>query len=553
MNIPKIELPHITANDIKPRHIKLSLVDLLMVLLFGMFWMSYLRHPSAVANVEFYKIATIAFVYPIGRIVITQSPKHIEWLLLLITAGWCCCEAVLGLMQIFGSRTSNHFLFACTGTFFNPGPFGGFLAVCLSLLAATFTVTKSKIWYYVAGATIFVLVIILPSTMSRSGLLGLGCSLVVLAFSVDKYRNFIKKYWYVILMAFIVAGTGAYMFKKNSADGRMFMNKISLQAMLGNGLTGSGLGTYTGVYGKQQYDYFAKQIQINDDGDIDISAVSEKERLTCDCPDRAFNEYLGMGVESGPIAMLLVVSVIVVSVVNLLRRKSPFAYGLITLAIFAIFSYPFDIPEFQIMLGVFLAFGGTVDGKGSTLGTAIGIVSIASLSLLFVNQSSLQRTRTWTEKKWAKTDYWYRQGHYDYVVEDGDTLMPQLMHDYRFLFAYGQSLNHEGFYAKSDSVLMLGTAISSDPMFWNMMGNNSFAQGRYREAEERYHHAFLMVPNRLYPLCLLAKLYHAEGDTAKFLNAAAMVNSFKAKVESANTERLRKEINDIINEETAAN
>ena len=550
MNIPKIVLPHITISDIRPRHIRLSLVDLLMALLLCMFVLSYKLHPSAVADVEFYKIATVALVYAVGRIVITQSPKYIGWLLLLIVIGWCFYEAILGLMQVFDYRHSNHFLYACTGTFFNPGPFGGFLAVCLSLLAASFTITKSKIWQWLVGATIFVVAIILPSTMSRSGLLGLGCSLIVLALSIEKYRNFIKKYWYAVLVASIIAGTGAYMFKKNSADGRMFMNKISLQAMLGNGLTGAGLGMYTGLYGQQQYNYFANQIQISDDGGIEFSAVSEKERLTCDCPERAFNEYLGIGVEAGPVAMLLFIAVIAVAVVNLLRRKSPFAYGLITLAIFAIFSYPFDIPEFQIMLGVFLAFGGTVDGKGSTVGTAIGTASIALISLLFANQNTLLKTRVRAEKEWSKTDYWYRQGYYSYVVEDGDTLMPMLLHDYRFLFAYGQSLNREGQYAKSDSVLMLGTAISSDPMFWNVMGNNSLAQGRYREAEERYRHAFLMVPNRLYPLCLLAKLYHAEGDTARFLRAALQVENFKAKVESANTEKLRKEIGDIKNKIT---
>lgn len=92
---------------------------------------------------------------------------------------------------------------------------------------------------------------------------------------------------------------------------------------------------------------------------------------------------------------------------------------------------------------------------------------------------------------------------------------------------------------------MHGESISSDPMFWNVMGNNSLACDRYREAEERYRRAFIMVPNRLYPLCLLAKLYDAEGDTARFLNMAKQIDNFKAKIESANTEKLRGEIAEI--------
>lgn len=539
-----IEFPHISLRGIRPRHIRLSLVDLLAVLLFCMLGICYIQHPSEVADVEFYKIATVALAYSVARIAISQSPKYIGWLLLAATVVWCCHEAILGLMQVFGSRMSNHFLYACTGTFFNPGPFGGFLAVCLSMLVATYTVTKSKVWHYVAGATIFIVVVILPSTMSRSGLLGLAVSMAVLAFTIEKWRNFIRKYWYAVLLVSIVAGTGAYLFKKNSANGRMFMNKISVQAMVGNGFTGAGLGMYTGVYGQQQHDYFASQIEIGN-GDIDISAINERERMACDCPERSFNEYLGIGVEAGPVAMLLFVAVVVLVSVRLLKRKSPFAYGLITLAVFAIFSYPFDIPEFQIMLAIFLAFGATTEGNGNVASTSVAVMSVFLLGWLFANQHSAQKHRAWAEGEWGKTEYWYGQEFYNYVVEDGDSLMPSLIHNYRFLFEYGQSLNKEGQYAKSDSVLMLGASISSDPMFWNVMGNNSLAQGRYREAEELYRRAFIMVPNRLYPLCLLAKVYDAEGDTARFLNMAKQIDNFKAKVESANTEKLRGEIAEI--------
>ncbi len=543
-DLQNIKIPHIAIRDIRPRHIRLSIVDLLAVLLFGMLGLCYLQQPSAVADVEFNKVATIAFAYSVGRIVISQSSKYVGWLLLAVTAAWCCYEAVLGLLQVFGCRTSNNNLYACTGSFFNPGPFGGFLAVCVSMLVATLSVTKSKVWRYIAGGTIFIVVVILPSTMSRAGLLGLGCSMAVLAFSVEKWRNFIRKYWYAILLLSIIAGVGAYLFKKNSANGRMFMNKISVQTMLGNGLTGAGLGMYTGVYGRQQHDYFANQIEFRD-GVIDISAINERERLTCGCPERSFNEFLGIGVEAGPVAMLLFVAIVVLSVVRLLKQKSPFAYGLITLSIFAFFSYPFDILEFQILLAIFFAFGATSESDGNVVGTSIAIVSVVLIIFQFAIQNSKQKRREWAEAQWSKTEYWYNQECYNYMVEYGNSLMPKLTHYYRFLFEYGQALNKEGQYAKSDSVLMLGASISSDPMFWNVLGNNSLAQGRYREAEERYRRAFVMVPNRLYPLCLLAKLYDAEGDTVKFLNISNQIDDFKAKIESTNTKKLRNEISKI--------
>ena len=134
---------------------------------------------------------------------------------------------------------------------------------------------------------------------------------------------------------------------------------------------------------------------------------------------------------------------------------------------------------------------------------------------------------------------------YAKAVEYCDSIFPLYKDDLRFLFIYGQSLNKTGDYEKSDRVLKMGTEISSDPMFWNVLGNNSLARGMYREAEEYYKRAFYMVPNRLYPLYLLAKLYYTEGNMDAFKNMENKVQSFKSKVELLNANSLRSEIQEI--------
>jgi hypothetical protein len=55
--------------------------------------------------------------------------RIITWLLL----AWGVKEAVLGLLQVYGYEASNHLLYALTGSFYNPGPYSGFLAMCLPL------------------------------------------------------------------------------------------------------------------------------------------------------------------------------------------------------------------------------------------------------------------------------------------------------------------------------------------------------------------------------------------------------------------------------------
>ena len=59
------------------------------------------------------------------------------------------------------------------------------------------------------------------------------------------------------------------------------------------------------------------------------------------------------------------------------------------------------------------------------------------------------------------------------MVERCESMMPYMNDNADFLYAYGQSLNKIGEYAKSDSILKLGTEVSGNPMLWNVMGNNS--------------------------------------------------------------------------------
>ncbi|MBO4723953.1 MAG: O-antigen ligase family protein [Bacteroidaceae bacterium] len=478
----------------------------------------------------------------------------------------CAYEAFLGLCQLLGYTSSHHRLYSITGSFHNPGPYGGLLAVCISLFVAYYVKYGddkqgkhlSKLWYYIVTIVAVAAIIILPSTQSRSSILALGCSLALLAVGTERIREkikpFLRKYGLWLALGLLVAGTGAYLFKKPSADGRLFMDKICINAISDNGWWGAGTGHFGAAYGQAQARYFKQQIDENGKDDLDWRAINEHDRMTADCPDSAFNEFLFLGVEEGPIVMLLFIALIVTAIIISLRSDTIWCYGLTTLAVFAFFSFPFHVVQFQIMLTVLLSacvsdsqFSICFKDRSADSYTALAIM----MTLLMVLSVSIALRGPQVKRykqaalSWKKVEKWHLMEYYEYVVEDADELVPFMNNDRRFLFAYGQSLNKMGEYVKSDSILKLGTEISSDPMFWNVMGNNSLAQGKIQEAEERYRHAFYMVPNRLYPLCLLAKLYHKECDTVRFCEMADVVEHFIPKVESDNTERLRSEIRDL--------
>ncbi len=497
-----------------------------------------------------------AFLFPI-----LHWRPNIGDIILIFLIVYCSVELSIGYLQLFGILKSRNSSYAITGLFNNPGPYGGFLAVCISLLAAYYVKNRngkkneffSKLLYLSVSVIAVVALVILPSTQSRTAILALGSSMLFLALATERIRvmikPFLKKYGLWLMLGFAIIGIGAYFFKKQSADGRFFMDKICINTMCENGWKGVGIGNFGGAYGKTQASYFKKQIDEKGKDDLDWSVINRHDLLTADCPDNAFNEYLFIGVEAGPVAMFLFIGIIVFAIIISFKRDTIWCYGLTALAVFAIFSYPLHVLQFQVMLPVLLVAAMSEVEANETgkkrLELVFQLSTILLLSILaFMKGPEIIKYRE-AENAWKKTERWHYSKDYEYVVEDCDTLLPNMKKHERFLFAYGQSLNKTGDYFKSDSILKIGTEVSSDPMFWNVMGNNSLALGKYREAEERYKHAFYMVPNRLYPLFLLAQLYHTEGDTMRFLDMADRVENFIPKVESANTERLRSLIREL--------
>lgn len=484
--------------------------------------------------------------------------------MLLAVLAFCAREVFLGQSQLSGNSMSNSYIYSITGSFLNPGPYGGFIAVCMSILTAYIVKNRSgfkkstltKLFLWVLLAVVFAAIVTLPVTLSRSAMLAFGCSMVLLAAGTDSIKvaikPILKKYGLLILLGVSVLGAGAYLFKKPSADGRLFMDRMSIRAMLNNGLKGAGIGHFGGAYGEAQADYFKSAIEKNGKESLDWSVIDEHDRITADCPDNPFNEYLFIGVEAGPIAMILFIGVVVLAIVISFRRGTVWCYGMISFAVFALFSYPLHLMQFRIMFAALLAaclsdrltVVGDEVGKKTGLVPKLAFLSSVLVSLIAVTIVRLPEIRQKRESesvRWIAEEL-HKKEKYGDVVTCCDSLFRFYRDDYRFLFIYGQSLNKTGNYEKSDSVLKMGARISCDPMFWNVMGNNSLARGQYREAEECYKRAFYTVPNRVYPLFLLAKLYQAEGDVDAFSHVADKMQTFVPKVESDNTERLRNEI-----------
>jgi len=394
--------------------------------------------------------------------------KVIQEAIIIFVNAIAFVESSLGLAQALRLKTPGHASFAMTGSFANPGPYGGLIAILLVILGAYVIQNRyAQKWYdkaivVLSSISCALCIIVLPASMSRAAWFAIGVAALVFGFKELDLAYWIRKHNTVAAIAsviVIIVMIGVFFLKKDSAIGRLHIWHMELRAIAEAPLSGHGKGTVLGVYGDTQAEYFA-----------------EKERpkiitKVAGCPEYAFNEYLKIGVEYGIPAMIGVIVVMIALITLLLKYRSPFAYGLIAFSVFAFFSYPLE---------------------------AVNIKSEA-------------------EKEWESIRYLASMVLYEDAVEELAPLYGDLKDNYRYIYDYGYALHKCNRYQESNEILKEGAKISSDPMFYNIIGKNQEAMGLYEEAEKAYLHAHHMVPYRLYPLTLLMKMKIRLQDTDQAL------------------------------------
>lgn len=477
------------------------------------------------------------------RVLFIYSRKRTELALFSLLVLLSIIEVITGYYQLLFDPSYKSALLSVKGHFSNSGIYSGFLTVNSCILLAIYNRLKSKCFKQFLGLLCSSIVILLPVTQSRASIIALSITVLLLWLKNKKIKTLNKRTLIFGCLITMLCFTGLYYLKKPSADGRLFIYKTCLHVIKKNGIHGVGALNFGGEYGAAQAEYFIKQSTGDRIDKNSIQKIDDRERMIVDCPQYAFNDCLQLGVEYGLPLMFIFMIVNIYTLVSLYRKDSIWFYGLIAFCVFGLFSYPLKIVPFQLLYIILLA--SCSYGKENTLFyVCTGLIGF----ILLIIQPHLNDGLGGIISKHRHHDEWvniqnnHKMGYYGIVVPMCDSLFEDMKNDYEFLFIYGHSLNKIDEYEKSDSVLKIGTKISSDPMFWNVMGNNSLEQGKYREAEACYTYAFYMIPNRLYPLILLAELYYEENDTARFLEISDIIETFNPKVESETTELLRNDI-----------
>ena len=444
-------------------------------------------------------------------------------------------QSCLVLGQLLGYGISNHLRFVVTGSFFNPGPCGIFLAGVFVLAVAMMKKGYRKVGinlmfvrYVIACVAFGMILVAMVPTMSRAGWIGALVGVMLL------YRREIvawgntRRRWVIGggIVGMIVVLMLFYLLKKDSANGRLFIWQNTVSAYWKTPLFGVGIDGFERAFAEAQHDYFEKEKVLEQDNrHVEMAGVVES----------AFNEPLALFLLLGAVGGVLTAMVLFFK----LQRLTAYSCVAVALLVASFFSYTFYIPSIAI---VFLFAVAQLPDRRVRGGRYVNVLmfGIMGIVVLFFDFREFGRREAY--RKWKNNAVYYTWEDYQSVVEEYGKLYPVLKNDFKFLFEYGHSLHKVGRYEESNIMLKRGIRHSADPMFWNIAGNNYLALKQYDQGMTAYLRAYYTCPNRVYPLYLLTKLEAERGDTTMMNYYGRILLGKRPKVPSLAVDEMKFEI-----------
>jgi len=640
------------------KKINISLLDGLLFV-----WFAYIITKSIIQkepfSLNYAEFTGLAVLYMILRII---KKEYFLWLFLALIAGGIL-QAICGNLQLWGYYPSHHNLFKLTGSFFNPGPYAGYLAsvfpaalgfwlFSIKIASKNKNPSSSKIigvlnrglkivtaWLNKSGLKIkkverkshqqnlineiinylviialISIILVLPASRSRAAWLAvLGASAYLL---IVKYRGYLKE-WFnlsfaikfsliIFTVAILSLGlTGLYLMKRNSADGRLLIWKVTAKMIADYPVTGTGMDGFKAHYMDYQAEYFRQ----NPDSD---------EAMVAGNANYAFNELLHQTAEHGLAGGFLLALVFMTALFQPPGSKSSkinyYMYNnnyeeidkylstiskavLISIVIFSMFSYTEKILPIKTVMVLSLAylsrnmqrihsFQLPFRNKSSALFKANKKIyssdserSADSISeIIYKNAKNIEsavnsdiireyiikviftviavliifygigfiNSQAGALKSWRYAFSIYNMGAYKQSTKEYEKVLPILQHNGDFLTNYGKALSMAGKHNKAIKILQEASDFFPNTVVYTALGDSYKATGQNLKAEDAYLHAWYMNPVRFYPKYLLAKMYDETGQKKKAKEIATELLKKEIKVESTAVKEIKEEMQKII-------
>ena len=536
-------------------HFRLTAADMMTCV-----WLVYYIVRTWVGNeypcrTEFLQVIEMALLYFSLRVSFHDIIIPEYFLVLFVVMGGCC-EALYGAWQM-ADGNSRHPLFLLTGSFQNPGPYSAYLMLGLVTGTAAwqsyrhFTVRRNSMkkhtliaLRYIIFCAMIPMCVMLPATWSRAAWFGTVMSALCI------FKQCYWKHRYALWSILLIGGAALYLIKRGSADGRILIWLSSVTTWAEAPWFGVGTGGFNNACAEGISSLYKRGTVLSSAG----------------VADNSYNLLVKILVEQGITGAMMAVVLFYIVMVRLHKNSRPLFYGMTSLLLFSMFSYPFDLLPYRIIAITVTAwsesassckicyhFQKQIIGFAACLKQEIGFAAcqkqegrrelacighaLLSCLLVFLAWQAYKLVR---ESHNADQSYNLIRGNRDKAfIKDYYELLPLEEDNQDFLFDFGKILREYGRYNDSNAILRKGTTCSADPMFHVLIGNNYRDMKRYALAEDSYKKAFAIMPNRLYPLYQLMLMHDDCGEKTKARNIARTIIEMKPKIESPATRDMK--------------
>lgn len=450
-------------------------------------------------------------------------------------------EGAYALLQLAGVVARGHALYPATGTFYNPGPLCGFMAVAAPVAAWWAWRRRSRWSEWTGWGVLLLCAAVMPALMGRTGWIAAAAGVATVwggmcRFTAEQSRRLRRRAIAAIALVAVIM-MGLYMLKPESAKGRLLMWHMGVDALVAEGgWHGIGWERVAGALGRAQETYFMAEPR------------SAAEIAVAGAPDYAFNEFLQAGIAYGWIGLILMAAIVVWTIWTSWKgRAYGIAGGAVAFVVVCCGSYPLQFGEFYALAGL-LMVGAAGAMRWRSRSGRICVATVVMAGCLWGGWHRELRQREGREWQRARGVYI----HAPLSERRADELLAlggRFGWSHRYLFDAGKALRESGRLRESDSLLLEALERSSDPMILNLLGRNAQERGDAAGAEEYFKRAAARIPSRLYPRYLLARLYADSicgPDTVRCREAVEAALAMRVKVESPATRQMREELEGLL-------
>ena len=533
-----------------------SLPDALLLLLFGIVLVSYDKDENLQPE-RFLFIAQLVALWFMLRGAL-QAHQELRPFLITIKILTGIVPAIWGISHTIDPTPITHPVFKLLEISLKPEPFYGYIAVifpiCLNTLLRFKNCDKIALWesrtflfyFSILGAVLIITALLFKINQPvwiaaiLSGIWVCWTRMIGWKQTKETIQQHIKLFaissiiLFVIVAAIILAGN---IQKAQAGDRRLLIWNITTQAIMEHPITGTGIGGFPATYAKEQSAYFGTDI------------ASSKEKQTAICPRYAYNEYLQIGLELGITGLLLFIFWLAFSLYyGIKHRQIGASGGILALGIFALYSYPLQLPTYWVLL-LFLTVICVTNPKHDKQRIQRSIPYISAIAavltcILFYGQKDIY----YTYKEWKTLQKLYHNQAYEQAASRYAGLFVRLYHRPDFLYEGAECFCKTGQHDIAIKWLDRALKLSANPKLYYAIAENEEAIKQYRKAESHLLEVSRILPEHGYTYFLLAKLYAdpSFSHPDKFHEAAKRFLAFLPSTQNNITKEMKEEILQII-------